>query len=181
MVRLGLLVLGVLTACTCSAQSCPDATLPSAPQIAFGPEQSPESLIVSFIETAKASIRVSAFAFSSPVIVDALGDAVRRGVDVQLVIDYNHNIIDDPKWIGRNAASAISAAGATLHTNSKYRRHHDKFIVIDACHVQTGSWNYASSARLNSENVIVLWNAPDVAKAYLSHWQSRFDEGTAYK
>ena len=29
----------------------------------------------------------------------------------------------------------------------------------------------------NSENVIVIRNNPEVAKTYLSHWQSRWEKG----
>ncbi|MEN3371971.1 phospholipase D-like domain-containing protein [Dechloromonas sp. ZS-1] len=57
---------------------------------------------------------------------------------------------------------------------------HDKFIIVDSCHVQTGSWNYTESAKRNSENVLILWNQPNTAKAYLGHWQSRFNQGTPY-
>ncbi|MDU8491374.1 phospholipase D-like domain-containing protein [Pseudomonas syringae pv. actinidiae] len=72
-------------------------------------------------------------------------------------------------------------AGITLRTNDHYKIQHDKVVVIDANTVQTGSFNYTASAeRSNSENVVVMWNVPDVAKAYLSHWQSRWDQGKPY-
>jgi len=59
--------------------------------------------------------------------------------------------------------------------------HHDKYLVVDGVTVQTGSFNYTdSAARRNSENVVVLWNYPNVAKDFLVHWQSRFDQGVPY-
>ncbi|MCO8647816.1 phospholipase D family protein, partial [Burkholderia multivorans] len=59
---------------------------------------------------------------------------------------------------------------------------HDKYLVIDAEHVETGSFNYsASAASRNSENVVVVWNNPQLASRYLTHWQSRFDQGTPYR
>ena len=161
--------------------ACPDSARPSAPQTAFGPEQEPETLIAEVIGSAKTSVRAAAFAFSSPPVAKALAEAARRGVDVRVVADHKHNIDEDAKRIGRRAFDTVAAAGGTVRTNGHYRLHHDKFIVVDDCHVQTGSWNYAESAKRNSENVVVLWNNPAVARAYLAHWQSRFDEGKPYR
>ena len=48
--------------------------------------------------------------------------------------------------------------------------------------MQTGSFNYSkAAAKSNSENVVVIWNNPDLALTYLKHWQDRFDQGTPYK
>lgn len=170
-----------LDSLTRAATACPDAALPTAPEVAFGPERGAEGLIVKAIGSAKNSLRVAAFAFSSPTIVKALVEAKKRGVDVQAVVDRKHNTETDPKRIGRDAIAALAAAGIPARTNGDYRLHHDKYIVIDACHVQTGSWNYAESANRNSENVVVLWNSPETAAAYLGHWESRFAKGTAFR
>ena len=162
------------------ASACPDTTRPSSPQFAFGPEQNPESLILDVASSAKSSLRLSAFALSSPAVVKALIGAANRGVDVRVVVDRKHNVVDDPKRIGREALDALVAGGVVVRANGAHRLHHDKFMVVDECHVQTGSWNYAESAKRNSENVVVLWNSPAAAKAYLAHWQSRFNEAVPY-
>jgi phosphatidylserine/phosphatidylglycerophosphate/cardiolipin synthase-like enzyme len=48
--------------------------------------------------------------------------------------------------------------------------------------VQTGSFNYSkAAAKSNSENVVVIWNNPDLALSYLKHWQDRFDQGRDYR
>ena len=161
--------------------TCPDSARPAAPEVAFGPERGAESLILKAIASARASLRVAAYAFSSPSVVKALVEAKKRGVDVQVVVDHKHNVETDPKRIGRDALAALAAAGIPARTNRDYRLHHDKFIVIDRCHVQTGSYNYAESANRNSENVIVLWNSPETAAAYLGHWESRFAKGAAHR
>ena len=150
-------------------------------EVAFGPEATAaEALILRNIADAKVSINVAAYAFSSPVIVEALVAARKRAVDVRLVVDRKHNIEDDPKGIGHKALDALAAAGASVRTNGNYRLHHDKYMVIDARLVQTGSYNYAASANRNSENVIVIRNNPALAGQYLTHWMARFREGTEY-
>lgn len=37
-----------------------------------------------------------------------------------------------------------------------------------------------SAETLNSENVVVIRNAPEVVRQYLAHWQSRWDLGKPY-
>jgi len=154
-----------------------DAATQRQTEVAFGPEGGAEALILKFIANAKSTIRVAAFAFSSPVIVDALVAAQQRGVDVKLVVDHKHNVETDPRGIGRAALAAMVKAGAIARTNANYRVHHDKFIIADSRHVQTGSYNYAVSANRNSENVLVVWDDPELAEEYLAHWASRFNEG----
>lgn len=180
MKHLGTLALGAaLLAATAVAPAQSAATAGSI-EAAFGPESGAEALILKNINGAKSTVRVAAFAFSSPVIVDALVAARRRGVDVRLVVDHRHNVEHDAKGIGHKALDAMIKAGAAVRTNDHYRIHHDKFIVIDARHVQTGSYNYAVSANRNSENVLVVWNDPALAAQYLAHWEARFREGTPY-
>ncbi|EHT8677183.1 hypothetical protein KYS33_004286 [Salmonella enterica] len=61
---------------------------------------------------------------------------------------------------------------------SNYKIQHDKVIIVDGRHVETGSFNYTASAeKYNSENAIVMWDAPELAGQYLKHWQSRWNQG----
>jgi phosphatidylserine/phosphatidylglycerophosphate/cardiolipin synthase-like enzyme len=53
---------------------------------------------------------------------------------------------------------------------------------VDGNAVETGSFNYAASAEtLNSENVVVIHDMPEVSAQYLAQWQSRWDGGQPYK
>ncbi|HBU8539722.1 TPA: phospholipase D family protein, partial [Proteus mirabilis] len=52
----------------------------------------------------------------------------------------------------------------------------DKFITTD--YLQQCRFNYTASAeKYNSENAIVMWDAPELAGQYLKHWQSRWNQG----
>jgi phosphatidylserine/phosphatidylglycerophosphate/cardiolipin synthase-like enzyme len=63
----------------------------------------------------------------------------------------------------------------------RLRNQDNKFLVIDGVHVQTGSFNYTKSAEeRNAENVIVLWNQPAVASAYLREWDRLWLEADDY-
>jgi phosphatidylserine/phosphatidylglycerophosphate/cardiolipin synthase-like enzyme len=110
--------------------------------------------------------------------VRALLSAKRRGVDVRVVVDGKGNK-------GKSNIAALNLlvnAGIPTRTVSAYAIHHDKYIVSDERHVQNGSFNYSrSAANSNSENVLVVWNNPDLAASFTKHWQSRWIQGTAFK
>lgn len=146
-------------------------------QVGFSPEGSAQILVLDVIQTAKHDIRMMAYSFTAPDIAKALIAAKKRGVDVRIVVDEKGNT-------GRASRAAMNLmvnAGIPLRTNDHYKIQHDKVVVIDGNTVQTGSFNYTASAeRSNSENVVVLWNVPDVASAYLGHWQSRWNQGKPY-
>ncbi|MFM0554619.1 phospholipase D family protein [Paraburkholderia sediminicola] len=153
---------------------------PDGPAIdtGFSPEGSAERLVLKAICTARHSVHLSAYSFTSPAIVQALIDAHRRGVDVAVVADRKSNLVEDRSGKGRIALDLLSGAGVGVRTIDVYPIHHDKFMVIDGESVETGSFNYTTSAaRYNSENAVVMWHVPVVAQAYQQHWQSRFNQG----
>ena len=147
-------------------------------EVAFSPNEGSEDLVVKAIQSARSSIGVAAYSFTSPVIAKALLNAKKRGVDVRVVVDENGN----KSKASLAALNLLVGAGIPTRTISRYAIHHDKYMVVDKSTVQTGSFNYSkAAAKSNSENVVVIWNNPDLALSYLKHWQDRFDQGRAYK
>ena len=55
-------------------------------EIAFSPKGGSTALVIKVIHSAKTSIRVLAYSFTSAPIAKALVDAHKRGVDVQVVV-----------------------------------------------------------------------------------------------
>ena len=123
------------------------------------------------LNSARRSIRLAGYSFTSPEVVSALVEAHKRGVDVKVLVDDRGN---------RSATSTAAlrllvASGIPVRTISIYAIHHDKYIVVDEAHTQTGSFNYSrAAAQSNSENVIVIWNNVTVAANYTQHWLSRW-------
>ncbi|CAB3807994.1 hypothetical protein LMG28614_06710 [Paraburkholderia ultramafica] len=113
---------------------------------------------------ARQSIRVMAYSFTSPAVAKALLEAKRRGVDVAVTVDYRNNV---------KAAAALGAlayAGVPVRVVRAFSMQHSKYVVCDET-VETGSYNFSqAAARFNSENVLVLSNHPEIARAYLDNW-----------
>jgi phosphatidylserine/phosphatidylglycerophosphate/cardiolipin synthase-like enzyme len=146
-------------------------------QVGFSPEGSARQLVLETIGGANERIQILAYAFQAPDIMQALVDAKKRGVQVQVVVDKKRNQNKPSK----KAMDFVTSNGVELRTNDHFHIHHDKTIIVDGHTVETGSFNFAPSAEtLNSENVVVIRNAPEVVRQYLTHWQSRWDLGQPY-
>ena len=139
---------------------------------AFTPGQA-LPLVLDTIRGARSTLLVAAYTFTSRPVATALRDAQRRGVKVFVVVDAGE------------AAKAYSAARflanerVPVRTHGRHALQHNKFIVADGTTVQTGSFNYTSSAaQRNAENVLVVRNAPALASQYAAEWRRLWDEGT---
>ncbi len=147
-------------------------------ETAFSPDGGSEALVLKTINAARHSVRLAAYSFTSPTVVKALLAAHRRGVDVRVVVDEKGN----KSKSGTAALNLLVNAGIQARTNRKYAIHHDKYILVDDLHTQTGSYNYSkAAANSNSENVLVVWHNAELAASYRRHWQSRFDQGVDYR
>jgi phosphatidylserine/phosphatidylglycerophosphate/cardiolipin synthase-like enzyme len=184
-IRRGLAALVAVSLASCGwvfmppaqAQGVRPALPASTVQVAFSPDGSALALVLEAIYAAKRDIRVAAYSFTSAPVTRALIDARKQGVSVSVIVDSSQN---QSKY-SRAALSSLVTAGVAVRTTSAYAIFHDKFIVVDGQHVQTGSFNYsAAAASKNSENVLVVWSNPALAAQYLKHWSSRFDGGSDY-
>lgn len=165
-----------------AVQPAMQTTTASQIEVGFSPEGSAEALVLKSINVATRSILLTGYSFTSPTVVSALVAAKKRGVDVRVVVDYKNNIAEDSRGNAKAALNTLVNAGILVRTIDVFPINHDKVMVIDRAHVQTGSFNYSTAAATkNSENVIVIWNNPAVAEAYVAHWIDRFNRGRDYQ
>jgi phosphatidylserine/phosphatidylglycerophosphate/cardiolipin synthase-like enzyme len=147
-------------------------------EAAFSPDGQAQVLVEKVINSAHTSVRLAAYSFTSPTVVRCLIAAKRRGVDVMVVADEKASNSKS----AQAALNLLVNADIPVRLNGRYAIHHDKYIVVDALHVQSGSFNYSKAAATsNSENVLVVWNNHVVADQYLRHWQKRFDDAVTYR
>lgn len=151
-------------------------------EVAFSPKQGAEELVLRVIDSAKESIRLAAYSFTSVNIVKALKAAKERGVDVRIVVDFKSNFSSGEGGKGSHAVSALITAGVQARHISKYTIFHHKFIIADSKTVETGSFNFSkAAAERNAENVIVVWNDSILAKSYLEKWNQYWEESDEVK
>lgn len=144
-------------------------------EIGFSPGGSAEALILKVIGSAQKSIHVAAYSFTSKPIATALLNAHKRGIDVQVVVDKSQRT---EKY---TSATFLANMGIPIRVDSMHSIMHNKYLIIDSRHVQTGSYNYSASATYrNAENVLLIWDNPTLAKTYLADWATHWQHAEPY-
>ncbi|WP_247653216.1 phospholipase D family protein [Pantoea sp. Cy-640] len=139
----------------------------------FSPGGSALDLILQFTGSACHSADVAAWDFTSRPVAQALSAAVARGVKVRLVADEKKS---RDRW---SLVSQLACAGADVRLNGMYSIMHNKFIVADGSAVETGSFNYTSSAeKRNAENALVIKGEPDIAHQYQAEFNRLWNESS---
>ena len=138
--------------------------------VAFSPEGGIEQMVISEISSAKKSIDVQAYEFTSSAIAKALVDAHSRGVLVRVILDKSQ---ETEKY---SAAAFLANAGIATHIDRQFPIAHSKIIIVDNIDVITGSFNFTKAAEhANAENCIILHNNKPLADIYVSNWQWRWE------
>jgi phosphatidylserine/phosphatidylglycerophosphate/cardiolipin synthase-like enzyme len=125
------------------------------------------------------ALRVAAYEFTYPPILNALKALIGRGLDVQIVY---HDTIDPKTGADGPNETAMKAAGLPINDRKNtYRRSktkipHNKFIVrlkggTDPVEVWTGSTNFTPSGFLGQTNVGHRVADAATAKNYLAFWE----------
>jgi len=144
---------------------------PPAPQclntweVCFTPGGDCTHKIVNEIQKAQKHIRVQAYSFTSRPITEALIEANKRGVDVQVIVDESN---EEPKY---QMDDFLKDQGVAVFTDKKHAIAHNKVILIDEKTVITGSFNFTKAAQeRNAENLIILKDSKAL-EAYQINWQ----------
>lgn len=124
-------------------------------------EESAQDVVLDSIKNAKHELLIAAYSFTSKPVALALRDAKARGVDVRVVADKKAN---SGKY---TAVTFLANSGIPVRLNGRFAILHHKFILADGIDVQTGSYNYSSSANSrNAENAVLMRGVPDVVARY---------------
>lgn len=160
------LVILVVLALFPSVGFADDITLHNAPaSVYFSPKGGAQDALVDEIGKAKGSIFVQAYSFTSAPIINALAEAHKRGVKVEIILDKSQRT--DP----RSGTSKVREAGILAHIDSKHAIAHNKVMIIDDEVVVTGSFNFTKSAEeKNAENLLIV-RSGELAKLYRENWE----------
>jgi phosphatidylserine/phosphatidylglycerophosphate/cardiolipin synthase-like enzyme len=136
--------------------------------VTFSPNGGTTQALVAYIGTAKTSIRLLAYNFTSTEVANALVLAHRRGVDVQLVLDKSVPT-------ERNSVlPIIQRDDIPFRIDHAHAIAHNKVIIIDGAWVETGSFNYSDNAEHhNGENALIC-HSPDAYKLYRTDWEKHW-------
>ena len=154
--------------CVCVGLQVGSASLAAELRTCFTPGEDCTSLIVQQINNAKSSVLVQAYSFTSEPIIKALSQAKQRGVDVRAILDKSN---EQERY---SAATFLTNHGIAVLIDDKPAIAHNKVMVLDGVDVITGSFNFTKSAQeRNAENVLLIKQEPQLAKAYTDNWKRR--------
>ncbi|HTM05869.1 MAG TPA: phospholipase D-like domain-containing protein [Patescibacteria group bacterium] len=153
----------------------------------FSPDDNTYEILLKLIEQEMEKISIAIFSFTDSVIVKALEQAIKRGVNVELITDKNclldrYGKIDDLYYAG----ALIYIYNPNYYNKKKPGIMHHKFIIFSKNYtakglVWTGSYNFTKAARYyNQENVIVL-NRKGVVNRYAKQFERIKTRSDIYK
>ena len=145
------------------------ATLAGELITCFTPGEKCTDLIVKQIDEAKKSIYVQAYGLTSQPIIEAVGNAKVRGLEVKVILDK----VNETEKQG-NGAKYLRSKNIEVLIDNKVAIAHNKVMVIDSKNIITGSFNFTKSAQdRNAENVLIILDDQTVAKKYIANWKKR--------
>ncbi len=119
------------------------------PAVAFRPYDPVVSHIVAAIGAAKKTVKIAIYQFDQREVLDALQDAKKRGVDVQVVLDRSHVYTTGTSHEGgprkpRPMVVELVKSGFDMILVHGQNRgiQHNKFVIVDDQFLETGSYNF---------------------------------------
>lgn len=134
----------------------------------FSPDDQMEKRLIGFIEEEKESIHVAIYCMTHRGIANALIEAKKRGVDVQVIVDRFSVKITSP--VRKMVEAKIPVFVWDPDSGNRKKAHrplmHNKFCIFGRDLVWTGSFNFTYEAsRMHQENALVLRD-PKIAEAF---------------
>lgn len=139
-------------------------------ETAFTPGDRIDKLIIAAIAGARREVLVNAYSFTQRAIAAALIAARKRDVSVQVIADSQQ-----AATLPQNVLATLAKGGVTVWLDSNYQAAHNKVVIVDADSASattiTGSYNFTFAAQWhNAENVVILRDNREVARAYRDNW-----------
>ena len=143
-------------------------------QVYFSPHGGCTEAIVKNLGQAEKTVLVQAYSFTSEPIADALVNAHKRGVKVQVLLDKSQRHGKGSKL------GLLVDAGIPVSVDAKHSIAHNKVMIIDGVTVITGSFNFTSAAEdKNAENLLVTRNKA-LAAQYRDNWNRHRKHSVPY-
>jgi phosphatidylserine/phosphatidylglycerophosphate/cardiolipin synthase-like enzyme len=143
-------------------------------EVRFSPKGGCTEAIVREIESARSSILIQAFSFTSVPIAKAVVEAYKRGVHVEVILDSSQ------KTEKYTEVDYLHNHRVPLLIDSEHKIAHNKVMIIDGQTVITGSFNFTEQAeKRNAENLLVIRDKI-LADQYTVNWKLHAEHSEQY-
>jgi phosphatidylserine/phosphatidylglycerophosphate/cardiolipin synthase-like enzyme len=126
------------------------------------------------LSEAKTSVYVQAYSFTSAQIAQALIDAQKRRVHIEVILDKSNL---SQRY---SPDSFLKNKGVPTYIDSKHAIAHNQIMIIDVERVITGSFNFTKAAdQHNAENLLVIKDKK-IAEEYMLNWNLHRNHSVRY-
>lgn len=140
----------------------------------FSPNGGCTKAIIQELNQAETSVLVQAYSFTSAPIAEALLEAHKRGVKVEVILDKSQRT---EKY---SSADFLANSGILVRIDSAHAIAHNKVMILDEHTVITGSFNFTKAAEeKNAENLLVI-KGKRLAQEYLRNWKEHAEHSEPY-
>ncbi len=139
------------------------------------------AVITDAINGAHQSIQAALYELDLPNASQALLAAFRRGVKVQIVMDYGNTFPGGGRSRDQALQNLIDAGVPirVLKGFGSYGIQHNKFAVFDGRLLETGSYNWSQSSNVNDYNNVIIRTDPGLIASFEAYWQWMWSAATA--
>lgn len=130
-----------------------------------------DDAVIAAIRDAQTSIDLCLYELSFAPIVDAVAEAVQRGVQVRMVGDG-----DEVHDLGYEALDALGVPIVARPAGNRIM--HNKFIIIDDATLFTGSMNYTDNGILKNNNHTIRFDDAALAAIYKAEFEQMFQQAS---
>lgn len=143
-------------------------------EVLFSPQGGCTEAILKEINSAKTTVFVQAYWFTSAPIAKALVEAHKRGVKVEVLLDESRTEMDSTQ------ADVLFDNRVPAFTDGKHVTAHSKVMIVDGKTVITGSFNFTGQSEdLNAENLLVIRDKA-ISEKYTANWKSHREHSKPY-
>ena len=150
---------------------------PSSPSVLvhFSPHGGCTDAVIREVNSARSSIFVQAYSFTSAPIAKSLLNAQKRGVRVAIILDksqVSQRYSSLKFFLNQGIPAKIDSAHAIAH---------NKVMIIDGETVITGSFNFTKAAEENNAENLLVIHDKKLADLYARNWQDHDSHSNGYR
>ena len=124
------------------------------------------------MDTARVSLDIAAFELNNPLLTEAILAAAARGLRVRVVTDDEHGLRASDGLIDQ-----LQTAGIPVVDDGRSALMHNKFVLIDALSVWTGSMNLTVNGVDRHNNNLLELRSPEAVRRYQAEFDEMFAQG----
>jgi len=147
---------------------------PTTLEVYFSPHGGCTDAIIRELNKAQKGVLIQAYSFTSAPIAEALLNAHKKGVKVEVILDKSQRT---QKY---SSATFLYNVGIQVKIDSQHAIAHNKVMVIDGEIVITGSFNFTKAAEENNAENLLVIHDKQLADRYIKNWEDHARHSEVY-